>query len=493
MPSLRGKITLAYSSLALIVVVLSVIAVFDLLFLERQVQEGVAVSGLNASVLEMRRQEKNLFLYADHSALAEADNLATTILDTLRTEQAVLADVSSHEEITALELAIHNYRQLIADWRPDIRNKGAAEARIRDQGQKISSVVEAFVLRERQVLADAVRKSRWSLLTSMLVVGLLVYLVGRLLARAVVTPLRRLESRLMPIAEGRYDHLEAGSNDREFVTFADAFNHMLKELNNRRRRLVQSEKLASLGILAAGVAHELNNPLSNISSSCQLLLEELETTEPAQMEAWLRQIDSETERARRIVLDLLEYARQRELQLKPVRLIEIINKTQTLLGKSLRSGNVSLNIDLPEDLQVTADPHRLLQVFINLLRNAMDAAEEKELCIEIHARECGNLMDNLPEGAEVLGNLEYIKAKGNVFTEITIHDNGPGIAADVLPHIFDPFYTTREPGKGMGLGLYIVQEIITEHNGCIAVTSDPDEGTRIILRLPCGDNADERA
>ena len=313
MSSLRGKITLAYSSLALIVLIMSGIAVFDLLFLERQVHEGVAVSSLNASILEMRRQEKNLFLYADLAALAEADHLAAASLKAINTEQPVLADVANKDELDALKRAIHEYRELLADWKPELTKKTATEARIRDQGQHISSVLETFVIRERQVLADAVRKSRWWLLISMLVVGLLVFLVGRLLARAVVTPLRRLESRLMPIAEGRFDHLEAGSNDREFVTFADAFNHMLKELNNRRRRLVQSEKLASLGILAAGVAHELNNPLSNISSSCQLLLEEFESVEPDQIEAWLRQIDSETDRARRIVLDLLEYARQREL------------------------------------------------------------------------------------------------------------------------------------------------------------------------------------
>jgi len=90
----------------------------------------------------------------------------------------------------------------------------------------------------------------------------------------------------------------------------------------------------------------------------------------------------------------------------------------------------------------------------------------------------------------VLGNQEYIQATGRPFIEIIVEDKGPGIPADVLPHVFDPFYTTREPGKGMGLGLYIVQEIIREHNGCIAVFALPSEGTRIILRLPCGGNTE---
>ena len=142
---------------------------------------------------------------------------------------------------------------------------------------------------------------------------------------------------------------------------------MLRELDTRRRRMLQAEKLASLGVLVAGVAHELNNPLANISSSCQLLLEELESANPEQLATWLRQIDGETERARQIVLALLEFGRQRELSLEPVRLVELFDKTRMLLGSNLRSCAAQLDIEVPDDLVVHADPHRLQQVFINLV------------------------------------------------------------------------------------------------------------------------------
>jgi len=482
-PSLRGKIRLAYSSLAMIVITLCGIAVFDLMFLERQVNEGVAVSDLNNAVLEMRRQEKNLFLYGDPDALTETRMHAEAALAILHSEQSVLGTVSTTPLLASLADTIEAYRVILADWHTDHPARGDLETDLRERGQQISSFVDGIARSERLALASAVRKSRSWLLLSIVAVGVLVFLVGRHLALAVVTPLRRLELNLAPIAAGRFDHLEAGSRDREFVAFAEAFNRMLRELDTRRRRMLQSEKLASLGVLVAGVAHELNNPLSNISSSCQLLLEELESANPAQLATWLRQIDGEIERARQIVLALLEFGRQREMSLEPVRLVELFDKTRMLLGSNLRSCAAQLDIEVPDDLVVHADPHRLQQVFINLLRNAMDAGGTG-VRIRILARACSAAHAALPADAQVLGEPDCNLSAEQNCAEILVEDNGPGIPADVLPQVFDPFFTTREPGKGMGLGMYIIQEIIMEHGGCIAVSTLPGRGTRITIRLP---------
>jgi two-component system NtrC family sensor kinase len=483
MPSLRGKIRLAYSSLAMIVITLCGIAVFDLMFLERQVHEGVAVSDLNNAVLEMRRQEKNLFLYGDPKALENTEMHAGAALTILQGEHAALATVSTTQLLTSLAASIETYQAMLANWREARAMRSNLEVDLREQGQQISSLVDGIARSERLSLASAVRKSRSWLLLSIVAVGVLVFLVGRHLALAVVTPLRRLELNLAPIAAGRFDHLEAGSRDREFVAFTEAFNRMLAELDSRRRRMLHSERLASLGVLVAGVAHELNNPLANISSSCQLLLEELESADPGQLVTWLRQIDEETERARQIVLALLEFGRQRELKLEPVRLVELFDKTRMLLGNNLRSSAAQLDIEVPDDLVVHAEPHRLQQVFINLLRNAMDAGGAG-VRIRILARGCSAAHTTLPADAQVLGEPDCSLHTDQNCVEILVEDNGPGIPADILPQIFDPFFTTREPGKGMGLGMYIIQEIILEHGGCIAVNALHDRGTRITIRLP---------
>lgn len=486
MPSLRGKIRLAYTSLAMIVITLCGIAVFDLMFLERQVHEGVAVSDLNNAVLEMRRQEKNLFLYGNPDALTETRMHAAAALAILEEEQAVLATVSTPLLLANLVDSIEAYRDKLTGWQADHRTRSSLEAELRERGQQITSLVDGITRSERLALVNAVRKSRWWLLLSILAVGVLVFLVGRHLASAVVTPLRRLELNLAPIAAGRFDHLEATSRDREFVAFTEALNRMLRELDTRRRRMLQSEKLASMGVLVAGVAHELNNPLSNISSSCQLLLEELDTAPPGQLATWLRQIDGETERARQIVLALLEFGRQRELSPEAVRLVELLEQTGILLGNNLRSCAAQLDIEVPDDLVVRADPHRLQQVFINLLRNAMDAGGHG-VRIRIRASGCNATDASLPADAQVLGEPDCNLQPGRGCAQILVEDNGPGIPADVLPQVFDPFFTTREPGKGMGLGMYIIQEIILEHGGCIAVSSNPGNGTRVIIRLPRGE------
>ena len=464
--------------------VLCGVAVLDLLFLEKQINEGLTVSDLDNSVLEMRRYEKNLFLYPGSEAFAETDAFAAAALGHLRRQRPELVAMASVQDLDTLEHALADYRHLLSQWQNSDGKSKKLESAIRERGQQISASMEKYAHFERKSLSATVRNSRWWLLISILIVGFLVILVGTWLVSAVTTPLRHLESNLMPIAQGHFDHLEAGSKDREFVAFTDAFNRMLKELENRRRRMLQSEKLASLGTLAAGVAHELNNPLSNISSSCQLLLEELESASAKQLKTWLKQIDSETERARRIVLALLDYGRQQELDLQPVRLTSVIEKTRLLLGNPMRNKGVSLLVEVPEDLRVRADTQRLQQVFINLLRNAMDAGVGNTN-IRIKASGCAKLLPPLPDNAEVLGDPNGYQVHGKSYTQIVVEDNGSGISADSLANIFDPFYTTREPGHGMGLGLYITQEIIMEHQGCIAVTSSADEGTRFFLRLPC--------
>ena len=482
MASIRGKIRLAYSSLAFIVLLLCGIAVFDLLFLEKQVFEGVAVSRLYDATLEMRRYEKNLFLYADHSALSEANHFADVALITLSEDQGAIAEVATPDETATLIKKLGEYRQWLAAWPPGDVPDGRLEDTIRRLGHEISSLTDALYRAERQSLARSIRWSRGWLLVSVVVIAVLVYLIGRWLARVVIAPLRQLESHLMPIAQGQFDRLESESSDVEFIAFADAFNRMLKELQLRQRRVRQSEKLASLGTLAAGVAHEINNPLANISSSCQLLLEEIQSADRDQLITWLQQIDQETERAKRIVQALLEYGRQGHINLVAVNLNDVIDKTRILVDSTLRKYNARLHIEIADHLMLLADEQRLQQVFINLLRNAVDAGGEG-VDIWISAKRCSQSLPPFPAEAEVVGALDQKSAHNMI--EVRVEDNGPGIPEHILPHVFEPFYTTREPGRGMGLGLYIIQEIITEHQGSVAVVARNGLGTRFTLRLLC--------
>jgi len=482
--SLRGKITSAYITLVISTAVLGLIAFSDLLFLKQQVTEGKVVSDLKDAVLEMRREEKNLFLYADIDSLSRADKHAALSLEILQQYQTALGAIMGETGPLTMMQTLKAYRNNLGHWSGTSgRILESLQDEIRTLGHRAYLSVESLSDRERRLLETAIQESQWFLLISLFLIGVSIYIVGRQLKRVAVTPLKQLESRLMSIARGRFKHLEPPSADREFITFTDAFNRMLKELEVRQKRMLQSEKLASLGILSAGVAHELNNPLSNISSSCQLLSEELEDADPDQLHAWLKQIDSETERGRKIVRTLLDFGGQRIFQKTRLRLLDLINETQVIVGNTLQQSAAQLTLNIPEDLSLEADKQRLQQLFINLIQNALNAGGQGGH-LRISAMLCERGVSMIPEGAEVAGDLKCITDYDGRFIEILVADDGPGIPGERLSRVFDPFFTTSEPGHGVGLGLFIVQEIVREHNGCLAITSHPGKGTQVIVLLP---------
>ncbi|HLW97691.1 MAG TPA: ATP-binding protein [Candidatus Acidoferrales bacterium] len=228
-------------------------------------------------------------------------------------------------------------------------------------------------------------------------------------------------------------------------------------------KLLHTEKMAGLGQLISGIAHELNNPLTSIMGYSQLLLGRRLTAAQA---ADGRLIYQEAERAARIVKNLLLFARETRPERHPVHLNEIVERTLALRSYELRVENIRLEQNLATDLpHVLADPAQLQQVLLNLIVNAEQAIRhssgEGTICIRT-----------------------WLNANGRVALEIA--DNGPGIPPENIPRIFDPFFTTKPPGSGTGLGLSITYGIIQEHGGQIMVESQPGKGAKFILELPMG-------
>jgi signal transduction histidine kinase len=489
MSSIRGKITVGYLALALGVGGFVLFASADLRFLETRVREGVAISSFQETAQEMRRHEKNYFLYRGADELEEARILAGRLAQQLADENQALGSVARNDEMPALGQAIQRYRRLIEQPMEfaGMNDNAGAEAEIRAAGHAISDFSDDLALRERASLVATLRQSRHALFWSVGLVALLALAGGQLLYRAVDRPLRRLEEQLEPLAEGRFQAFSMVSKDREIISFTAALNRMLEELELRRRQVLQSDKLAALGTLASGVAHELNNPLGNISGACQILIEELDgldalpTDTRAALGDWLTQIDDETERAQRIVRTLLDYSRKPVSEGATCLLGEALEKSLLLLRQRLPTDN-SVRLELPPDLRVCADPQRLQQVFINLIQNALDAGGDS-VQVNIRARQALEA-DWPPAGAGLVVGTRA----GQVAVLVTLDDDGPGIPVERLGHIFDPFFTTRDPGEGTGLGLYIVGEIVQELGGAIAVNSPGLSGRGVCfsLWLPCG-------
>jgi PAS domain S-box-containing protein len=244
----------------------------------------------------------------------------------------------------------------------------------------------------------------------------------------------------------------------------------LEALEAAQTRMLQSEKLAAIGELVAGAAHELNNPLGAVMLYAQLLQHRDVSQE---MQRDLDRIVEQAQRASNIVQSLLEFARQRTPVRKPVQVDEVIRSSLALIRYELNTHNVLAELELPGDLPVTmADPHQLQQVFVNLIGNAYQAMSS--------AFGGGLLTISAGYGPSQVGD----PPAGEPVLHVTVADNGPGIDPELLGRIFDPFFTTKEPGAGTGLGLSVCHGIISEHGGQIWAESVLGAGSRFHVELP---------
>jgi PAS domain S-box-containing protein len=234
-------------------------------------------------------------------------------------------------------------------------------------------------------------------------------------------------------------------------------------------KLMQTEKMAALGQLVSGVAHEVNNPLAAIVGFTDLLLEN--PAVPADAKEELRVILAEAERTRVIVHNLLSFARQTSPRREPLQVNGVLRQTLKLRAYDFSNHDVDVQVSYADDLPIVlGDPHQLQQVFLNILNNAYDAVRDTDRP----------------------GKIEVVTAHTNGYLEISIRDNGPGISRP--DRIFDPFFTTKDVGKGTGLGLSICYGIVRAHQGEIQARNNPDGiGCTFTIQLPVSANPAEVA
>ncbi|MCG6862148.1 MAG: hypothetical protein LJE70_12855 [Chromatiaceae bacterium] len=487
MPSIRRKIGLGFSAFAAIIALLALLSYSDLRYLERRIEAGVAVYDFLDAVLDIRLGEASFLLSADaehlQAALIHAGRAKRLLASNrqaflaLQTEQTKLDPGAAEVLLRDYTEELSRYRQLpfARRWQND-----RAEDAVQKPGERLVAIAEAFAKAERAALATSVKRSQWALLASIVMVALLGIVAARLLSRFSVRPLSWLETELAAVGAGRNKQLRPISQDREIVSVSQAVNRMLNDIRSRNRHLLQSEKLASLGTLASGVAHELNNPLSNISSSCQILMEELEQRSSTDPLEWLRQIDRETERARLVVKAILDFSKENRVVKTQVNLREVISKSLLLMG--LKGSAWIRTSAVPEDLWICADAQKFQQVFINLFKNAIDAGAPT-VNIQVRARTVSGKDFHFPRGT-VTGKHFCTADSVRRVLIIEVEDDGSGIPPEVLPRVFDPFFSTKDVGHGDGLGLYVTQEIIDLHGGCVGIGSEPGKGTRFLICLP---------
>lgn len=422
---------------------------------------------ISNTILEIRRSEKNYFFYGSPDDIIANHRYTKQAAETI---EKIIPD-----------LKIHNLGELLANLRNEIdlydksmdelercfreqkeKSCGIYEENVRERGKNLVLMSHDLVALERMKIFLIIAKLKTHMMYSVLVFTVMGGFLAFLISRRIVSPLKMIEKATNQIAKGNFEAFNPDKkwSDDEAGRVVEAFHRMISELEKRQEQLVQAQKLSSIGIMAAGIAHQLNNPLNNISTSCQIVIEELDENKDAFLRQMLENSEHEVQRARDIVRGLLEFSRSKEFSLKPSSLKDLVGKVLKLVAGQIPPC-IEMKTDIP-DIILNMDNAQMQEAFINLVLNSAEAIGEHKGVISI--------------GAETDNASEMVK--------ITIDDTGPGIPETCLSKIFDPFFTTKETSSGTGLGLSIVYGIIKQHSGMISAKNKKTGGARFVVHLP---------
>jgi signal transduction histidine kinase len=426
----------------------------------------VAESYMN-EIQQVRRYEKNYLLYGTNldDALQHLA-LAQKIMAEKRDKVIKVISLGHYGNIIK---GTEEYAVLLKriGESSDARMRTEIEGRLRSHGAQMIRFAADFAGRERQAV------DRTFHLVKRVTFGFLVVLMAMMLVASlfinneILKNLHFLRGYTDRIAAGDFTHITPRRWYRdEFTQMAMAINHMIDELEKRQKILVESHKIRAIGNLVAGVAHELNNPLNNILLTAASLEEDYEVIPREEKKEMIADVIGETERAQKIVRNLLDFARESETRIERLDLNKTLQKAIDLVSNQVKIAKIRLETYLPDNLPpVHGDEQLLGQVFVNLILNAVDVLPQRQGRITI----------------------SIDKDRQDGYVAVSITDNGPGIPEHILRRIFDPFFTTKPEGKGTGLGLSVSRGIVQQLGGYIRAESEVGKGTAFTVFLPTTD------
>ncbi len=418
---------------------------------------------LTRQVLEVRLLEKNYTLFKERK-----------YIDGLKVKVAELrGGLTGQASLSLCDKYLGIADKLVLNTKSEAVLLGL----VQDTAKEMQRVIEKVAGREREVIGAYLVGSQRLLLGALFLLVMLGPLTMWFIAKAISSPLRNLEATARKITEGELDLRVETKGDVETRSLQRSINAMLDRLRLSREsieetvrllqeknaQLIESEKLASIGVLASGVAHEINNPLANISLTAETILDAGKDIPEEELKRLTKDIIEQTERAQAVVVNLLGYARaQKDERWEDVEVGEALARSLRLISHHIALHDVTLNDESGgPPLIVKGNRGKLEQVFVNIMVNALHAMEKGgTLTLRVHPDETGG------------------------YALIEFKDTGPGILLDNLQKVFDPFYTTKSMGEGTGLGLYVSYGIVRDHGGDIEVESKPGAGALFRVMLP---------
>jgi len=425
------------------------------------------------TILQARRQEKNFMTFGNKKLTkgerTYKDKFESAIKDLYRFGSS---DASLKEKIKIYQ---NLFRQFVTNY----RETDILVNELINGGKQIQNLATNISRKSSRESDDAISKIEnliksarvWHILIILLIIVTIGF--GLLLSSYIANLFYRpMESLARAMKKAQYGKLSARADifrEDEVGALAKGFNSMMDEIEKSDKKiktlqtqLIRSERLASLGEISAGIAHEINNPLAGILIYSNLLLEDIKDATPEKEN--LKRIIEQANRCKSIVKGLLDFSRQTEPKIEIISINKYIEGALKLVENQALFHNIEIRRGLAQALPfVKGDGGQLQQVFLNILINAAEA---------------------MPQGGKV--DVETNLSKDGNFVEIKFKDTGCGIPEKNLKKAFDPFFTTKPPGKGTGLGLSVSYGIVKNHNGVIDIESQEGEGTTFTIKFPRG-------
>jgi two-component system NtrC family sensor kinase len=467
--SVRTRLTIGSLAWFLFILALAVGSMVNLSNMASKLVFTEAVDHYTFEVQQARRFEKNYFLYRTNlpDALNHVDS-AQLVLDMEREDIESVIGVSGLQNMTANLL---RYEGLLARLQTldQTSLEGAEEevasieSGLRDRGAVIVEEAKNLVERERQAVTSMLAVSqRIPLAILLALIGAIAY-TAFLIRKQMLAPLSRMMTATQRIAGGDFTPITPiRKYHDEFSHLAVAMNTMMIQLAQRQELLVRAHKLIAVGTLTAGVAHELNNPINNIMLTASILQEDYPDLTDEDRLDMVTDLVGESERAQQIVRNLLDFARESTVQLRPVDPQRLVEETLRLASNQIKLAKVKVRGEIDSNLPpIYGDFQQLTQVMLNIVLNALDA---------------------MSGGGTLTIALRTPSSKDQIAVEVT--DTGVGMPEQVLANVFDPFFTKKSGATGTGLGLSVSLGIIRQHGGDILVRSKVGEGTTFTIQLP---------
>jgi len=417
---------------------------------------GISIEGeLNGKNLQtflvLRRYEKNLMLDKDENS----KNLF------LRTSMMLDSDIRVERYVMLVKRLCDLYQE----------EKNSMDI-MRLKARELQSFTENLSKKERADIGRILQRSVQVLLIALIGVIALGMVINIKVATSIANPIRRLEKITKKVAKGDFSEAIKVTGRDEIASLELSFNQMeerlqdamtsleltIEKLQEKQAELVKAEKLASIGKLAAGIAHEINNPLTSVLTFSSLLLEQCPESDPRHER--LKMVVKETTRARNIVRQVLNFAKEAPLRKEKINVNRLVKEIAESLTAQGTFKDIELSLNISENLSdIYIDSVQIGQVITNILVNAAHAITPP-------------------------GRITIVTQTSGNFVEIIFTDTGSGIPEENIKKIFDPFFTTKDKTKGTGLGLAVSYGIIKKHGGDIEVKSTVNEGSTFIVRLP---------